>query len=211
MNDSKDSDLLGGATNFLQKKHQAGPSPILNNNNNKTPEMDECLNETNYITLQSVKPRTGAALIFRHEMLHEGAKVLRGFKYIVKTEIIFRAIHCHVRYSKYSFPDSFQLAQHIHQLYENSDSGHDQYLQSKISNLIQKEDLQVQNNFVETYLQAVRLQQKYCEDPPFPQLQSSSTSSGLSVELIEKILTFLDVRDILHCVIYLSKALPYIS
>jgi hypothetical protein len=36
-----------------------------------------------------VTPRTGRALIFRHELPHEGRPVERGLKYALRTDIMF--------------------------------------------------------------------------------------------------------------------------
>lgn len=38
-----------------------------------------------------VKPRIGSALIFDHNLLHEGSKVIGGIKYSVRTDIMFAA------------------------------------------------------------------------------------------------------------------------
>ena len=40
----------------------------------------------------SVTPRTGTALIFNHDTLHEGEPVAMGTKYIIRTEIMYRRI-----------------------------------------------------------------------------------------------------------------------
>lgn len=37
----------------------------------------------------SIVPRRGAALVFVHEQLHEGAPVLRGRKYAVRTDVMY--------------------------------------------------------------------------------------------------------------------------
>eukprot|EP00026_Physarum_polycephalum_P003428 Phypoly_transcript_03439.p1 GENE.Phypoly_transcript_03439~~Phypoly_transcript_03439.p1 ORF type:complete len:768 (+),score=84.19 Phypoly_transcript_03439:95-2398(+) len=41
-------------------------------------------------TCPEVKPLTGRALVFNHDLRHEGAKVTKGKKYIMKTEVLFR-------------------------------------------------------------------------------------------------------------------------
>ena len=40
----------------------------------------------------SVVPRTGTALIFNHDTLHEGQPVTKGTKYIIRTEIMYRRV-----------------------------------------------------------------------------------------------------------------------
>jgi len=37
-----------------------------------------------------VVPRTGMALVFYHKMLHEGAVVLKGRKYVLRTDVMYR-------------------------------------------------------------------------------------------------------------------------
>ncbi len=38
----------------------------------------------------SVQPETGKALIFKHELLHEGCPVLEGVKYVLRTDVMYR-------------------------------------------------------------------------------------------------------------------------
>ena len=40
----------------------------------------------------SVLPKTGSALIFNHDTLHEGQPVAKGTKYIIRSEIMFRRV-----------------------------------------------------------------------------------------------------------------------
>jgi len=40
----------------------------------------------------SVLPKTGMALIFNHDTLHEGRPVTMGTKYIIRTEIMYRRV-----------------------------------------------------------------------------------------------------------------------
>jgi len=40
----------------------------------------------------SVLPKTGTALIFNHDTLHEGRPVTMGTKYIIRTEIMYRQV-----------------------------------------------------------------------------------------------------------------------
>lgn len=37
-----------------------------------------------------VKPRTGMALVFNHRRLHEGAPVISGRKYVLRTDVMYR-------------------------------------------------------------------------------------------------------------------------
>ncbi len=39
----------------------------------------------------SVRPREGMALVFHHAQLHEGAPVLRGRKYVLRSDVMYRA------------------------------------------------------------------------------------------------------------------------
>ena len=38
----------------------------------------------------SVQPKTGTALIFKHEIKHKGCKVISGTKYALRTDIMFK-------------------------------------------------------------------------------------------------------------------------
>ena len=40
----------------------------------------------------SVKPQKGMALVFDHLQLHEGAPVISGRKYVIRTDVMYRAI-----------------------------------------------------------------------------------------------------------------------
>jgi predicted 2-oxoglutarate/Fe(II)-dependent dioxygenase YbiX len=42
-----------------------------------------------------VVPRTGQALLFFHPVLHEGATILRGRKYVLRTDILYRRTQRH--------------------------------------------------------------------------------------------------------------------
>ena len=37
----------------------------------------------------SVQPRTGAALVFQHHQLHEGAEIADGIKYVLRTDVMY--------------------------------------------------------------------------------------------------------------------------
>lgn len=41
-------------------------------------------------TQQSIQPQTGKALIFKHELLHQGCPILSGLKYVLRTDIMYR-------------------------------------------------------------------------------------------------------------------------
>jgi prolyl 4-hydroxylase len=48
--------------------------------------------ETNFFVNPeiSVKPETGMALMFQHPLLHEGAEVTNGMKYVARTDLMYR-------------------------------------------------------------------------------------------------------------------------
>jgi hypothetical protein len=37
-----------------------------------------------------VRPATGLALVFMHRQLHEGAEVVRGRKYVLRTDVMYQ-------------------------------------------------------------------------------------------------------------------------
>ena len=64
----------GGSTNFYKE-------PMDSKLNGKKGSINR---EKDLIA--SVSPKTGKALIFTHESFHEGAEILKGSKYIIRTE-----------------------------------------------------------------------------------------------------------------------------
>ncbi|OSM02186.1 hypothetical protein [Magnetofaba australis] len=38
-----------------------------------------------------MRPQAGAGVIFQHELLHQGKRVLEGVKYALRTDIIYAA------------------------------------------------------------------------------------------------------------------------
>lgn len=47
--------------------------------------------ETNFLQLgRTVVPRTGLALLFQHRLLHEGAEVREGCKYVLRSDLMYR-------------------------------------------------------------------------------------------------------------------------
>lgn len=45
--------------------------------------------ETNFVGGVSIKPRTGMVLAFQHRLLHEGAEVTEGRKYVLRSDVMF--------------------------------------------------------------------------------------------------------------------------
>jgi prolyl 4-hydroxylase len=50
--------------------------------------------ETKFATVPelSIKPSTGLGLVFQHPIIHEGAEVLSGVKYVARTDLMYRDI-----------------------------------------------------------------------------------------------------------------------
>lgn len=47
---------------------------------------------TNFLDLEKcIEPRAGMALLFQHRLLHEGAEVTAGVKYVVRSDVMYRA------------------------------------------------------------------------------------------------------------------------
>lgn len=60
----------GGATQFIEEEYKHGVErKVLN-----------------------VQPKTGLALIFEQDLLHQGTEVLEGIKYTIRTDIMYRVI-----------------------------------------------------------------------------------------------------------------------
>lgn len=45
--------------------------------------------ETNFLRC-SITPKTGTALIFKHQLMHEGAAILAGVKYVMRSDVMYR-------------------------------------------------------------------------------------------------------------------------
>ena len=39
---------------------------------------------------KSIKPQTGMGLLFQHPIIHEGAEVTNGTKYVIRTDLMYR-------------------------------------------------------------------------------------------------------------------------
>ncbi len=46
---------------------------------------------TDFDLVGSVVPETGMALLFEHRVLHQGAPLLEGVKYVMRTDVMYRA------------------------------------------------------------------------------------------------------------------------
>ncbi len=44
-----------------------------------------------------IRPQTGKALVFAHDELHEGAAVISGRKYVVRSDVMYRLVRGHVQ------------------------------------------------------------------------------------------------------------------
>jgi tetratricopeptide (TPR) repeat protein len=78
---------VGGSTNFFDESKQS-IDPIDNNN---------LFVGTKDFIIKSISPAQGSALVFHHYLLHEGELLKEGYKYILRSDII---------YKRYNFPDT---------------------------------------------------------------------------------------------------------
>lgn len=39
--------------------------------------------------MKSIKPQTGMGLLFQHPIIHEGAEVIKGVKYVIRTDLMY--------------------------------------------------------------------------------------------------------------------------
>ena len=64
----------GGETTFLKMTDDDGyPKPVENIN-----EHVKCV------------PKTGSVLVFQHKIWHEGTKLLKGKKYIIRSDVVYQ-------------------------------------------------------------------------------------------------------------------------
>lgn len=52
-----------------------------------------------YVERFRYKPKKGSVLIFNHNMIHEGEKILTGIKYVIRSDIIFKRISKPILYN----------------------------------------------------------------------------------------------------------------
>ncbi|KAF9580310.1 hypothetical protein BGW38_003093 [Lunasporangiospora selenospora] len=70
-------DCVGGATTFLEESF------------NFKDLIREKGSPVGEIKRVAVEPKTGQILIFQHNLLHEGSKVLEGAKYVIRSDILY--------------------------------------------------------------------------------------------------------------------------
>lgn len=75
-------DFEGGSTNFIDEKQELWKDPVLG--------IWRAQEENILFRLQ---PKTGMAIVFNHQILHEGGMLKSGKKYIFRSEIMFEQIH----------------------------------------------------------------------------------------------------------------------
>ena len=132
LNDSESENfpLKGGATNFLRPSSFSHASSLIGQS------------QTLHEVITTISPKTGRALLFRHDLLHEGAPLLEGRKFILRTEVLFRRIKSALKVPRHP-PSSVDRTEKLVSLYNQSDA---EYEQGKAS------------DFVESYLEALEIQ-----------------------------------------------------
>ncbi len=86
LNDS----FIGGTTNFIDEKQKLW----------KDEELGIFKAKEENILLK-IKPEPGMAIVFNHEILHEGSQITDGQKYIMRTDVLFEKLET----DKKSFQD----------------------------------------------------------------------------------------------------------
>ncbi|KAI6647682.1 hypothetical protein LOD99_8647 [Oopsacas minuta] len=129
-----------------------------------------------------VKPCVGMGLIFNHDTFHEGTPVLKGVKYLLRTEMMFRRVDTQMIPNplKYSQSESYNTALTLY----------------RKSNLLEK--VGDQEGFTDTYLRAISLQmaaQRSVSDEYYGELKRLT----LPYELYIKIFSYLSAKDVVIC------------
>ncbi|KAG0296489.1 hypothetical protein BGZ97_004517 [Linnemannia gamsii] len=81
--EDEEDGLKGGETSFLNER-SLGRLPGAASKAKKGGKEDE-----KEVEKVAVACRTGQALIFQHDLVHEGSRVLEGIKYVVRTDILY--------------------------------------------------------------------------------------------------------------------------
>ncbi|KYQ91724.1 hypothetical protein DLAC_07506 [Tieghemostelium lacteum] len=153
-------DYEGGKTNFYK--------------------LENPLDTEKHQLVESVTPRTGSAVIFNHDTLHEGAEVTNGVKYIVRVDMMF------IRIDKdQELPESQKLElQKARKLFFEADSAEKD-----------KQDLKMA---IQLYVEAQMLLLNYrsIEKTPPPPPRSTATIGSLSDFLLFEILKYSSIKDV---------------
>lgn len=158
--DSTSFPFKGGETNFLS------PPCGVNSTSAETNNIDGGLiakSQRHHSVISSVVPKTGSALIFEHNMLHEGAPIIEGVKYILRTEVLFRRVLSAIVPPISTADEDEESYNNIVQLYNRSEEQYDRHDAT---------------GFVESYLAALELQQQKVQ--PCIQFLLMSTHSHAS-------------------------------
>lgn len=136
-----------------------------------------------------IVPRIGNAVVFNHDILHEGAEVLSGSKYILRTDIMFRRLDTHL----ISNPLSFEMDKEYHraeELYQKS---------------IEEQKKGHAGLSTQHYLEALEIQAKLCSIRKTPPLVFAHKIK-LPMNILRYIFFFLgDVREVCKLML-VSKA-----
>lgn len=82
--EDEEDGLKGGETSFLNER-SFGRLPGVSSTAKKGGKVEE----KEEVEKVAVACRTGQALIFQHDLVHEGSRVLEGVKYVVRTDVLY--------------------------------------------------------------------------------------------------------------------------
>ncbi|KAJ3049506.1 hypothetical protein HK097_009505, partial [Rhizophlyctis rosea] len=139
--------------------------------------------DTEKDTIQTVRPKMGTAILFNHDVRHEGAPVTNGAKYIIRTDIMFERVDL-------GPPGSLKDS-------ETSYKTHPQYVESE---RLYQLSIELQENgdpkgSTEAYLQAMEIHATLPSILPKPKSGNKAIDT-LPVELWTKILAFLTPKNL---------------
>jgi hypothetical protein len=95
-------DFTGGSTNFIRDDQEL-----------QWDEKEGRYSAEEKKVMEKVKPETGMAIIFNHKILHEGATVKEGLKYILRTEAMYQLVDRTMSQSQEAFHLLIQKAQSL--------------------------------------------------------------------------------------------------
>lgn len=173
---------VGGHTNFLRPAIITPQAQRITESAAAESHIARSQQEHNVV--YSVEPKTGSAVVFRHELLHEGAPLLSGVKYILRTELIFERVDSALTPRSIS-PEEELAWTRIVSLYELSES------------LYRDRD---STGFVEAYLEALELQRSFTPS-------ASAGRATLPFSVLERVVSCLDDPGDVLRVMRASRAL----
>lgn len=144
----------GGSTNFLSPPPSIPPVSPSSTISASHMERSKSVRHIE----RCVVPKTGSALVFKHEMWHESAQLIAGTKYILRTELLFKRVLSPLSLNRFPLASTNPLERAAAQQLQSAREATEQ----KLIELYERSEALYargqSEGFVETYLSALHIQ-----------------------------------------------------